>query len=97
MSRRTVVAMHGGGYKVGSDYHQTDWDFPAAAESLGWSLRRVQIRGSEVVAMARIGRAKGDCEHRRTGGTARCPDCGIAASEFIAAASDYLWNRATGY
>jgi hypothetical protein len=64
-----------------SELVQTDWDYPATAESLGWSLRKVQKPGR---------RRKNKCDHRSTDGTVDCSDCGITASEFISAAGEYL-------
>lgn len=70
------------GYSIATDtggreavvYYQSDWDFPALARSLGWS--------------GKIRREK--CSHGATDGTVDCPDCGAAASQFIAAAAAWL-------
>jgi len=78
-----------GGRTVGPDYNH-----PAAAESLGWSLRRVQKRNGETVFLARAPQGKQNCRHQLTDGTVDCKECGVTASEFIAAASDYLHERA---
>lgn len=56
---------------------QTDWDFPALARNLGWSGKVERER----------------CQHRGTDGTVDCPDCGLTASQFIQAASDWLYAR----
>ena len=56
---------------------QTDWDRPALARSLGWS--------------GKIGRER--CPHRSTDGTVTCRECGSTASDFIAAATDWLDRR----
>lgn len=56
---------------------QTDWDFPGLARSLGWN--------------GKIGRER--CNHSGTDGTVTCPECGRTASEFIAAAVDWLDNH----
>lgn len=53
---------------------QTDWDFPGLARDLGWN--------------GKVGRER--CQHRGTDGTVTCPDCGRSASEFIAAAANWL-------
>ena len=60
---------------------QTDWDYPGIAQSMGWSLRDVQADGQS-------------CRHDGTDGTVKCPDCGIDAVDFIAAASKYIYDHA---
>jgi hypothetical protein len=69
---------------------QVDYEFPKAAESVGWTHRRVQKRGSRTVHLSRAMHAARNCEHRGSDGTVACPDCGITASEFIEAAADFL-------
>jgi hypothetical protein len=66
---------------------QTDWDFPSAAQGLGWSLSRVQKRGGKTVFLARKGKG---CDHGSTDGTVNCKECGVTASEFINAAREFL-------
>ena len=58
---------------------QTDWDYPSVAQSFGWSLRNVQ-------------RCPycGGCDHSSTDGTVDCPECGVTAGAFIAAAGEWL-------
>ncbi len=41
---RPNVERHYGAYIVRGQLVQSDWDFPATAQSLGWSLSRVQRR-----------------------------------------------------
>jgi hypothetical protein len=60
---------------------QTDWDFPATAETFGWSTRNVQVC------------PECDCDHNGTDGTVDCPDCGIKAGDFIDAAREWLDNN----
>jgi hypothetical protein len=97
---RKRVNYHGGGlYQVGSDYVQVDYDYPAAAQTAGWNLARVQMRriGGEAHSLAMARRPRGvHCAHRSTDGTVGCPDCGIEASAFIGAARCYLDRRAAG-
>jgi hypothetical protein len=81
-----------GMFVCGGRHVSTDWEYPSFAAELGWSLRRVQKRGKKVVHFAR--RVKG-CEHRSTDGTVKCPECSIEASDFIAAAGEYLHRRAS--
>lgn len=52
-----------------------DYDIPGVAATFGWDAKSV---------------GDGTCEHRYTDGTIPCPDCGLPASEFIAAAWRYL-------
>lgn len=76
---------------------QADWDFPGLAQSLGWSLLRVQRdRDGNVVHLKRVSRdhSKVRCQHSGTDGTITCPDCGITASDFISAAAEWLDERA---
>ncbi len=53
---------------------QTDLDWPGIASTFGWSTREVQHK----------------CKHAATDGTVDCEDCGMAASDFILAAGDWL-------
>ena len=72
---------------------QTDWDFPATAESLGWSIRRVQVdRKGNAVHYSRV--PKNPCHHSGTDGTVKCPDCGLTATDFISAAAEFLDSKA---
>lgn len=95
-----VEQAHGGGYIIfgrghGRDgtYVQTDWDFPATAQDLGWSLRRVQVdRKGNPVHFKRV--PKNACEHGATDGTVTCKDCGLTASDFISAAAEFLDSKA---
>jgi hypothetical protein len=38
-------------------------------------------------------RMSGDCHHNGADGTVDCPDCGVTASAFITAASEWLHNN----
>ena len=57
---------------------QTDWDYPAVANTFGWNICYVQGDGDA------------ECDHRCTDGTVDCPDCGVTASAFIEAARQFL-------
>lgn len=87
-----------GGQFVGAP---SDWDYPALAQQHGWNLRRVQIRDvvypalrGEVVHLKRAPNRGHGCAHESTDGTVTCKECGVTASEFIAAAGDWLHERA---
>ncbi len=94
-----VEQAHGGGYIIfgrghgrEGTYVQTDYDFPATATDLGWSLRRVQAdRKGNVKHFSRV--PKNACDHRGTDGTVTCPDCGIVAGDFIGAAAEFLDSK----
>lgn len=58
---------------------QTDWSYCGVAQSFGWSIGKVQ----------QIDRDE-PCDHSFSDGTVDCPECGITAGEFIAAARDWL-------
>lgn len=70
------------------ELHQTDWDWPSLAQAFGWSLARVQRRQGRTVELLR--RSRTGCQHESTDGTVDCRDCGVTATEFITAASNYL-------
>jgi hypothetical protein len=53
---------------------QTDWDYPGVASTFGWDIRDV---------------LDNPCDHNGTDGTVDC-ECGVTASEFIAAARQWL-------
>lgn len=74
----------------GTDLIQLDWDYPAVATSLGWSLARVQRRRGVTMHHKRRCRRDDACEHNFTDGTVDCGDCGVTASEFLAAAGEYM-------
>lgn len=78
----------------GSDFVQTDWDYPSTAERFGWSIRRVQWRGRRVVALQAARQGKRNCDHASTDGTVTCRECGITAGDFIQAAGAFLHGRA---
>ncbi len=59
---------------------QTDYDYPGTAGMFGWSTYEVQRDGQR-------------CDHQYTDGTVDCPDCGVTAGEFIAAAGDWLYDN----
>ena len=95
-----VRHLAGGQFTVGGEYVGTDWDYPRAAERVGWSMRRVQKVGKEVKVLSRApdlnsktAKKLGYCAHRSTDGTVKCEDCGLPASAFIQAASAYLHDR----
>lgn len=69
---------------------QTDWDYPAYAQELGWSLVRVQGTANKWRHLSR--RSIKGCQHQSTDGTIACSECGVTASAFISAASEYLSN-----
>lgn len=69
---------------------QTDWDYPYAAQQLGWSLRRVQPGKDGARFLARSPKRGSGCNHDQTDGTVNCPDCGCTSSDFITAAGDFL-------
>jgi len=82
------VEHHHGAYLVNGELVQSDWDYPATAHNLGWSLTRVQKRNGEIKHLSR--RPVKGCDHCATDGTITCPECGITASSFISAAAEYL-------
>lgn len=89
--RPSVERVHGGGYIVRGELIQSDWDFPATAQSLGWSLRRVQRAKDGSVRYLKRRPTRGSfCWHDSTDGTVTCQGCGLTASDFISAASDFL-------
>ena len=59
---------------------QTDWDFPATAETFGWSTRNVQVC------------PECTCDHNGTDGTVDCK-CGITVGQFIDAAREWHDNN----
>lgn len=61
---------------------QTDWDYPAVAQCMGWSLRDFQPELPNYVGP--------DCPHEGTDGTVTCEECGATASDFISAAFDHI-------
>jgi hypothetical protein len=90
MSKRATVENEHGCFIVNGRMVYTDYDCVAAAESIGWSIRRVQRTREGVRNLARIGKA---CRHDGTDGTVGCKDCGVTVSDFIAGATDYLDAR----
>jgi hypothetical protein len=73
---------------------QVDYDYPAEAVALGWNLMRVQKRpGGAVVHLKRRPTRGNFCAHENTDGTVDC-SCGVTASNFIGAASEYLGSLA---
>lgn len=62
---------------------QVDYDFPGVASTFGWNMVTVQ----------RPEREANPCEHAGTDGTVNCPDCGLTADVFIAAASEWLYDN----
>lgn len=97
-SHHGAFIIHGRGHGPEGTLVQTDYDFPGVAQSLGWSLRRLQWKGKRdpiVVVMKRTPARGHGCDHSGTDGTINCPDCGITASAFISAASEFLSDLAT--
>lgn len=88
--------IYGRDYAPGGELVQSDWDFPALAQSLGWSLLQVQYdREGNVVHLKKVypGHSKVRCLHSGTDGTVTCPECGLTASDFIEAAAEWLDKR----
>lgn len=83
-----LVTRYHRGRKLSDELIQTDWDYPATAQNLGWSLTRVQKRNGTVKHLSR--RPVKGCSHSDTDGTVFCPDCDIPAGDFINAAAEYL-------
>ena len=88
------VEHHHGAFLVGRDLVQTDWEYPAAAMRCGWNLRRVQAGRDGVRVLDRASNRGHGCDHAGIDGTVTCRDCGVTASDFIAAAADYLGSLA---
>jgi hypothetical protein len=98
---KRYVESHMGGYilhknESENEFYQTDWNWPALATIMGWSVLRVQRRGKKIVHLTRVmldSRARHDpdsyCRHL-TDGTVKCNLCGITASDFIRCAGEYL-------
>lgn len=61
---------------------QADQDFPGVASSFGWYIGNVEESTPHAYSLP--------CEHRGTDGTIDCAGCGTVASEFIAAAAEFL-------
>jgi hypothetical protein len=89
--------------RIGADdgrsaFVQSDWDCPGVAQSFGWSLRHVPRchQCAQIADVMPDGHAyhcdtwAPECEHNHTDGTVTCPDCGVRAGDFIAAAGDWL-------
>lgn len=90
MSRPSVES-HYGAFIIRGELYQTDYDFPRAAESCGWNMRRLQKRpNGETAELQRAPNRGQGCRHSGTDGTIDCPECGVTASEFISAAGRYL-------
>lgn len=105
-----TIEHHHGAYLItrrnGTQLVQTDFEYPATAESFGWSIRRVQWR---LTGKAREGdkgrmtmehlsrafcqgsKAQGKrCAHSGTDGTVDCPECKMPAGMFIQCAAEFL-------
>lgn len=54
---------------------QSDWEYPAVAETFGWRIQSVQ---------------RDRCDHSGTDGTVDCVKCGVTAGDFIESAGDFL-------
>lgn len=89
--------IYGRGHGPEGTLVQTDWDFPAVAQDLGWSLLRVQVgKDGKPVHLKKVSRShsKVNCQHSGTDGTVKCPGCGLTASDFISAAAEFLDSKA---
>ena len=65
---------------------QIDYDFPGLAQTFGWDITKVQrAEAEEESQQCEIPL----CNHEGTDGTVNC-SCGLTASEFIAAAGEWL-------
>jgi hypothetical protein len=84
----------GGQFVVNGRPVRTDWEYPVAAEQVGWTIRRVQKRGRDTRFLSVARKGKHNCRHSHTDGTIDCPDCGVKAIAFIEAAGMYLRERA---
>lgn len=69
---------------------QADWDAPSVAAAFGWRLVKVQKAAGGKVRDNASGRGRGQCQHRGTDGTIRCPDCGVEPGDFIGAAVSWI-------
>lgn len=97
-SHHGAYIIYGRGHGPQGTLVQTDWDYPGVAQSLGWSLTRVQKKGKRrpiTVTMKRTPPRGQGCDHSQTDGTVNCPACGVTASEFISAAGEFLASKAT--
>lgn len=65
---------------------QIDYDFPGLAQTFGWDISKVQRAEMEEESQ-QCGIPL--CNHEGTDGTVKC-SCGLTASDFIAAASEWL-------
>ncbi len=84
---------------------QTDWDYPGTASTFGWWLGYVQAchkcgerldapdDSASLLTCDGCGEEQQPCGHDGTDGTVDCPECGVTASDFIAAARDWLDNN----
>ena len=77
---------------------QQDTDYPGVASRMGFSLRSVS---KPCAVCDEEGDSQDDCPHQKpycfhtgTDGTITCPDCGLTASDFIAAADAFLRDNA---
>lgn len=96
-SHHGAYIIYGRGHGRKGTLVQTDWEYPATAGSLGWSLSQVQRdpKTGETLHFKRRPSRGRYCDHGGTDGTVKCPACGVTASEFIGAAAQYLDDRAT--
>ena len=83
-----------GQFRYGTEIARIDWEYPALATRLGWSIRRVQRREKNIRFFKAARKGKNNCDHRGTDGTVNCPDCGVQAMAFVEAAAGYLHERA---
>ncbi len=89
--------IYGKGHPKDGTLVQVDYDFPATAQDLGWSILQVQIdKDGKVVHLKKVsrGHSKVNCQHSGTDGTVDCKACGLKAGDFIAAAGEWLSERA---
>lgn len=87
--KRNVERYIGGSFLINGALVQSDWDYPGAARSVGWSLCRVQHGNGRTRFLSRRSTSATACRHLGTDGTIDC-QCGVTAVEFIRAAAEYL-------
>lgn len=61
---------------------QEDHQSPGVASSFGWNIRDVQPQNYGYYGIT--------CHHENTDGTVDCEHCGVKASTFIAAATEWI-------
>jgi len=78
---------------------QTDWDYPGIATTFGWDKTSIQFclechvidcEFMDDYLCPKCNEHYQYCDHTHTDGTVDCKDCGLTATDFIGAASDWL-------